>query len=148
MSLYFAYGSNLGPSIFAARCPAAVFVGAAVLDGFRVAFTRFSKNRGGGVADVVASVGSHVWGSLYEVTNEDLERLDEFEGTPHAYQRETCRVRSLNGEHVSAWIYSVVMKRDEFRPSRAYWRLLVGGAAEAGLPAEYRAALEAIPYDI
>jgi hypothetical protein len=45
--LYFAYGSNMGASQFRARCPRAVQVGIARVEGYRIGFTRESKRRGG-----------------------------------------------------------------------------------------------------
>lgn len=46
--LYFAYGSNINLEQMAVRCPAALMVGPAVLDGYELLFR--GNRRGAGVA--------------------------------------------------------------------------------------------------
>ena len=82
MLLYFAYGSNLSRSQMATRCPGSSPLGAAVLQKYRLDFTTESGMWGGGVADVVEDDGNSVWGLLYSVTDDDLDRLDYYEATP------------------------------------------------------------------
>lgn len=145
--LYFAYGSNLGPSTFAARCPTCKLAGIARADGFRLGFTRYSERRRGGVADLVPAPGAAVWGALYELSDADLAALDDIEGVPSAYVREVLTLQHADGATMSAWAYTVAAKAAEIRPSRMYWRLIVEGAKEVGLPGTYVALLEAIPFD-
>jgi hypothetical protein len=78
--LYFAYGSNLDFDQMKSRCPSARFAGVAKLPGRRLAFTRWSESRKGAVADAVADPASEVWGAVYEITAEDLGKLDGHEG--------------------------------------------------------------------
>src|SRR4051812_17645581 len=87
--LYFAYGSNLSAALMKTRCRSACQVGIAKIDGYRIGFTRRSSRQGGGVADLVAAQGSLVWGALFDVAECDFESLDEYEGVPTAYSRET-----------------------------------------------------------
>ncbi len=146
--LYFAYGSNLGQSILRRdRCPHAVQVGIARIDGFRLGFTRYSKKRGGGVADIVSAPGAVVWGALFDLTCDGFDGLDEAEGVPlSSYARDLWTVTRNDGVTLSAWTYVVVNKKPEVPPSQRYWKLLVEGAMEAGLPPEYVNQLEAIEY--
>lgn len=146
--LYFAYGSNMGASVLRReRCPRAAQVGVARVDDHRLGFTRFSKNRGGGVADLVVAPGSLVWGAIFDLTHDGFEALDKAEGVHvEAYRRERFTVTASDGALVSAWTYVVVNKVPEVAPSHMYWRLLVDGAEEAGLPPEYVKTLEAIRY--
>ena len=146
-TLYFAYGSNMGPSVFRERCPRAAQVGVARVGDHRLGFTRFSKNRGGGVADLVVAPGSLVWGAIFDLTHDGFEALDKAEGVHvEAYRRERCMVTASDGSLISAWTYVVVNRQPEVAPSHMYWRLLVDGAKEAGLPLEYVKTLEAIRY--
>jgi cation transport regulator ChaC len=145
-SLYFAYGSNLGQSVFKTRCPGARQVGIARADGYRIGFTRKSKVRRGGVADLVSAPESTVWGALFELCGDDFAALDKCEGTPTAYKREIWELSREDGSPVSAWVYVVVTKEKETEPSYDYWRLLVDGAKEAGLPVTYIDFLERLPH--
>jgi cation transport regulator ChaC len=144
--LYFAYGSNMGPSALRReRCPRAVQVGIAKIDDHRLGFTRYSKRRRGGVADLVPARGSVVWGSVFDLTDDGFEALDRAEGVAlGAYARSIWQLTRGDGSVVSAWTYVVVNKRPEILPSQMYWRLLVEGAGEAGLPTEYVKSLETI----
>ena len=145
--LYFAYGSNMGASAFRSRCPRATQVGIARVDDHRLGFTRFSKKRGGGVADLVEAPGSIVWGATFDLTHDGFDLLDEAEGVRFgSYVRSIWQLTREDGSLVSAWTYVVVDKKPEILPSRGYWKLLVDGGREAGLPSEYVETLEAIPH--
>jgi gamma-glutamylcyclotransferase (GGCT)/AIG2-like uncharacterized protein YtfP len=142
---YFAYGSNMGLTALRERCPSARQLGIARVEGYRLGFTRYSKKRGGGVADLVPAPGRVVWGALFDVGDE-LELLDGFEGVPTAYRRELWKVTTPEGSVLEAWVYVVAEKVAEMLPSREYWELLVEGAREAGLSAEYVAEIERIAH--
>lgn len=102
--LYFAYGSNLHLPQMAKRCPGSVFVGVAVLRGYRWQINER------GVANVVAahehdrdpsrsgsgSGGSQVEGLLYWVTRQDEATLDRCEGVAwQLYQKQMLPVQFL-----------------------------------------------------
>jgi gamma-glutamylcyclotransferase len=146
VTTYFAYGSNLGASVLRTRCPRARQVGIASIVGYRIGFPRKSVYRGGGVADLVPAPGSLVWGALFDLGYDGFDALDEYEGVPDAYNREVQVFRRPDGSTVSAWVYLVVAKGIETSPSRRYWRIIVDGAKEAGLPDDYVKILEAIRY--
>ena len=141
--LYFAYGSNLDLRQFRRRCPGHDAVGRARLPGYRLAFTRYSTKRKGGVADVVPEEGAVVWGALYDVDEACIAALDEFEGAPRAYRRETLRVIDDSGEEREAIVY-VANRTGVFEPSAAYLELIVRGAREHGLPEEYIRSIESV----
>ncbi|RLG57648.1 MAG: hypothetical protein DRN95_05350, partial [Candidatus Hydrothermarchaeota archaeon] len=52
----------------------------AILENYKLAFTRKSKNRKCGVADIVESQEDKVYGVLYEIKESDLQKLDCKEG--------------------------------------------------------------------
>lgn len=142
---YFAYGSNMAPSVMARLCPGHRLLGAAWLDGYRVAFTRRSVRTGTGVADIVEEPGSAVWGVLYEIRAEDLTILDRKEGHGWAYEREHFTVRLESGSEQQAVAYRVRTKEpDPVPPSRAYLAGLVTAARERALPPSYVRYLEAM----
>jgi gamma-glutamylcyclotransferase len=135
--LYFAYGSNMASAELQTWCPKARFLGAALLEGHRLAFTRRSIRWGGGAADAVPAPGEQVWGALYEIPDEALPRLDTKEGEGFAYRRTEMEV-TLNGEPRRAVVYQVIDKESPEVPcTPAYAELLVTGARERGLPDDY-----------
>lgn len=144
-NLYFAYGSNMGQTALRReRCPNARQVGIGKIAGYRIGFTRHSERRGGGVADLVEAAGSAVWGAIFDLSVDGFGALDRAEGVAiAAYARNIWKCVRVDGSSVSAWTYVVVDKEPEILPSYRYWKLLVDGAKEAGLPLEYLAGLEA-----
>ncbi len=143
-NVYFAYGSNLTQRQLLRRCPGSSVICRARLPGYRLAFTRYSTKRKGGVADVVAEPGSEVWGVLYDIDDAGMEALDTFEGVPRAYRHETVTVLNDGGAEVAAEVY-IANKTGEFAPSRAYLDLIVVGGREHGLPEDYISAVDAVP---
>ena len=137
MSLYFAYGSNMDQNQMLERCPDAVLVGSAILAEHRLAFTIFSPKRNCGCADIVPSVGSVVYGLLYDLTDADREALDGFEGHPVHYQRITVRVNTETRE-ADAYSYEVVNRQNDMRPSVQYLGLLQSAATRFNFPEEYQ----------
>jgi gamma-glutamylcyclotransferase (GGCT)/AIG2-like uncharacterized protein YtfP len=92
--LYFAYGSNMDCAQMRTRCPLARFVCVAKLPNHRLTFSRNSKNRGCGVADVIGNTGHEVWGIVYEIDDpRNIASLDQCEGVPSgAYVRKDSQL--------------------------------------------------------
>ena len=141
--LLFAYGALLEPKRLRRRCPGAVVLGRARLPDHQLAFTRYSRSERGGVADIVPQPGVSVWGALCEVDEACLAALDEYEGTPRAYRRETVLVVDDGGVEREAFAYAA-NKTGDFAPSRQYLGVIVRGAREHGLPEEYVQAIERV----
>ena len=141
---YFAYGSNMSSEEMQAWCPGARFIATARLPHHRLDFTRYSRKRQGGVADVVPAKGQEVWGVLYELDAGDLVALDRKEGVPNAYTRAYVDIAPVSGETARALIYTVVDKATTEAPSREYLGIMLKGARERDLPADYLAMLERI----
>jgi cation transport regulator ChaC len=153
--LYFAYGSNLDPEQMKQRCPESGVVGLASLADHRVAFPRFSNDWGGGTAGVQLAHGQTTWGVLYELSDADLGRLDEYEGfvaegdQHNHYDREHVTVELVRPDDgsiprkVRAWTY-VARQAHPAPPSRRYLDAMLTGARHHRLPEEYVAWLETI----
>jgi gamma-glutamylcyclotransferase (GGCT)/AIG2-like uncharacterized protein YtfP len=134
VSLLFAYGSNMASSEMEAWCPRHRYLGPARLDGFRLELRRRSIRWGGGAADIVLAPGESVWGVLYEVADEELDRLDEKEGEGFAYRRRAVEVE-YDGGRRAAVAYEVIHKEPEqVEPTPEYLDLLRAAARERGLP--------------
>jgi len=142
---YFAYGSNMSRTQMGQRCPGHGRGQRAKLEGFRLAFDRYSKGRGGGhVADIVESPADYVWGALWEVEQRHIEALDGFEGVAKGvYQRIDVELSASEGTAI-AIAYQVCEPGEEGPPSSAYLALLLEGAVEFDFPAEYQRLLAAL----
>lgn len=137
--LYFAYGSNLDPEQMRERCPGSSPIGPALLADHRLAFTHFSKRWQGGTADLIARPDRVVWGVTYDLGDDDLERLDRFEG---GYERIRLRVRS-GDRPLETISYSVRHKQEHAPPADYLAKMLVWGE-RWGLPESYLAELRGV----
>jgi cation transport regulator ChaC len=144
---YFAYGSNLEAATFLGRRrmqPLAAAIG--VLHDFELRFDLPVGPGERGVANVAPQPGERVWGALYQLTHADAERLDRTEGVHHgAYRRLAVEVRRQDGLAIAAFTYRSEISRPERKPSRRYLNLLLTGAREHGLPADWVERLRAWP---
>ena len=152
--LYFAYGSNMNWDQMRDRCPSTRFDSIARAEGYRLAFTRFSKKRQCGVADIVASAGSDVWGVVFEISDDEVNVLDKSEGysrdrdrEKNAYERRQLDVfrQGSNAPAITVWTYVVVNKlKSPPKPSAEYKATILAGARHWKLPADYIEVLEQI----
>lgn len=133
---YFAYGSNLDEIQLCQRCPGAAAEASGALVNFCLAFTAYSAGWGAGVADVVACRGSRVWGVVFNITDDDLESLDRFEGYPQQYGRFVSQIVTAQGI-LDAWVYAVNRKQEFVAPSGRYLDIIREAAVRHAFPAEY-----------
>lgn len=152
--IYFAYGSNLDRQQMAQRCPNAKVIGPARLADHRICFPRKSPVRGCAVASIEPYVGTTVWGVIYEMTVDDLKRLDAREGydpinlkAVNRYDRVEIVVQRLNGEPAPAVTYVAVPESEPGLPSADYMRQIIEGAVAHSFPDDYVASLKAFPVD-
>jgi gamma-glutamylcyclotransferase (GGCT)/AIG2-like uncharacterized protein YtfP len=135
-SLYFAYGSNLNRAQVAARCPGAVPLHAARLDGYRLRFRGWSPRWEGAPATVEPRPRAAVWGALYRMTAGDWPQLDRAEG-PAYVRRPVAVTDPRSGEALAAETYVMLPGRPAGTPSDAYLRRMLDGARTWGLPDAY-----------
>ena len=113
-------------------------VGPALVRGFRLGFTRYSRARRGGVADLVPDPDGVVEGVLYRLPVEQLPALDEREGAPEHYRREHIRVETPDGQtYDDVLTYVVVDKAPEEIPPHADYGQTILQGAEAYLSPPY-----------
>ncbi|MCZ6551404.1 MAG: gamma-glutamylcyclotransferase family protein [candidate division NC10 bacterium] len=144
LMFYFAYGSNMERFWFKKRCRGAKFVSAATLRDYDIAFARSSTMWGGGTADLKPTPGGVVEGVLWEIGEQDLKALDQYEGVPKDYIPTTVTVETKDGKTLQAQAYIVAQPGDYRPPSRRYMRLLIQGAEEHDLSDAYVMRLESI----
>ncbi len=132
---YFAYGANMSGGAMRHRCPGAVAVGVAVLNGHRFFIGR------AGWGSVAPSRGDTVHGVLWRVTLRDLAALHAYE-LLHKGVYDLRRLPVLHaGRRVPALTY-LLRRRVAGRPRPGYVESIVAAAREWGLPEFYVRALE------
>lgn len=99
--LYIAYGSNMNMEQMKRRCPNAIPVGSAILEGYKLEFR--------GVANIVKSKDSSVPIALWEITDECEIALDRYEGYPRLYRKEYVMV-DVNGQKRKGMVYRMNLK--------------------------------------
>ena len=76
---FFFYADNLNLSQLKRRAPEHKFLFTAYLPDHSIQFCRWSTQWRCGLASVIPSPGEKVWGAVFEITDEDLKILDDFE---------------------------------------------------------------------
>jgi gamma-glutamylcyclotransferase (GGCT)/AIG2-like uncharacterized protein YtfP len=133
---YFAYGSKMDARQMQQRVPRAELIGPARLEGFRLAFTVFSRRWNAGAANLELDPEGRVYGVLWELPEDGEKELDSFEGHPTFYRREHVTVETAAGPTI-AWTYRVAHQEGVFiRPSDEYLHLMHAAIRVLGLPPE------------
>lgn len=127
---YFAYGSNMNHIQMELRCPESEVIGTVRLEGYRLAFAG-----GSGVATILPSPGSHVDGVLWEISAEDEQRLDYYEGFPRLYGKESVTVRDKAGavREVMAYTMNPPYRDERAMPNVPYLYGIVEGCTQNGI---------------
>ena len=158
MAIVFQYGSNCLDSEINGEerlCGDAQFLDIAeTLQDFELAFDVLSKARKCAAADIVRKPGSKVWGVLYEVPDDLIDRktakacgrksFDAIEGEGINYKREIIEVRRPDGQIVSALTYTVADPKPGLKTSEKYVGYIVAGLRKRGVSEQYIAVVKAI----
>jgi len=121
--LYLAYGSNLNLRQMEYRCPTAAAVGPAMLRDYELLFRS--------VATVEPKPGGRVPVLLWDITRQDEQALDAYEGWPHLYRKENMFI-TLNGKPVRAMAYIMNDGQPLSPPGRSYYNTILQGYKSAG----------------
>ncbi|MFI5365711.1 MAG: gamma-glutamylcyclotransferase [Candidatus Binatia bacterium] len=151
MPWYFAYGSNMQSATlrgrrgihFARAVPGRVYGWRLVLD--KPPLVPIGES----FASIIPDATAEVLGVAYEISEVDLAHLDMSEGVPLGnYQRIELAVQPLTGRTdatLTAFAFMSEHRDPALQPSSRYMSLLIDGALEHGLPAQYVEFLRAIP---
>lgn len=147
MTLYAAFASNLDPNLMAERCPYSPLRGTGWIVGWRLTFGGEELGWEGSMATVVEDPSdptNQVFVALYDISPQDVERLDEWEWIDQGvYRKIQVRVQTLDGAQL-AWMY-VLNAYEGGLPSARYLGILAEAAEAAGAPDDYVADLRARP---
>ena len=123
--LYFAYGHNTNTKEMLKRIPEAIFVGAAELPNYELAFHRF--------AGVEKKAGAKVKGVVWLLPSDTVPKLDYVEGLGIDYNKKVHDVFPSSGTRLRAFVYEQ-MTKPLVLPPKHYVRWLKKGYEEHGLP--------------
>lgn len=87
---YLAYGSNLSLSQMGHRCPTALPVGVAELEGYQLLF---KGSKTGSYLTVEPKAGSHIPVAVWKIGAADERCLDTYEGYPTFYYKKNLEVQ-------------------------------------------------------
>ena len=117
------------------RCTGARLEGKGLLTGFR--FLINSR----GVASIAKGLDAQVHGLLWSLTEEDLKRLDGYEGVQEGLYARTTTSILVGNESLPAWVY-IASDNTKGQPRPGYLERIVAAARAAGLPESYVQELE------
>ena len=120
---YFAYGSNMDPCRMRHRVGRVPPRRLAKLFGYKLVFNKVAKgNSTKGYANIQQCSDSVVCGVLYEISKEDIAKLDRYEGFPEHYDRMNVNVETKEGETLRAITYVARPEKTKegLQPSKAY----------------------------
>jgi len=141
MMLYFAYGSNMCLMRIRERAPSAVIIGTACLHHHHVICNKLGKD-GTAKANIVPRQGASTYGVLYEISADELALLDTEET---GYRRVEKTLLNHRNQQVHAQIYVAFHLTHQPVTTAWYKALIIQGATEHGLPADYIRTLERLP---
>lgn len=134
--LYFAYGSNLNKHQMHKRCPSSRFITKGYLKNYGIYY--------GGECDswddmayatINRKKGGLVWGAIYEISVDDMRKLDVFEDVPKDYIRKLVTIHTGGAKHKA---YAYIGHRIKVgKPSSRYKVTLLSGAKADHLPKSY-----------
>lgn len=134
---FFLYADQLNPVQLKRRAPEHQFLHLATLSDHTVKFCRWSSQWRCGLASIVPSPGEQVWGGVFELTDEDVKLMDEFENDvpPGAYRHVHVTVtdRDGNKELVTTYVAAPIGK---FKPKDHYLEWVIKGLMRWGFPEE------------
>lgn len=143
MPLYAAYGTNLDPQRMSEKCPHSPLRGTGWLEGWRLTFSGEELGWDGPMATIVPDPFEHVFVAVYDVTPEDLDPLDAWEGPTGAWHRTKVRVQLLS-EEVLAFAH-VLEAYEGGLPSASYLGVIADAAEAGGAPDDYVLSLRTRP---
>ena len=127
---YFAYGSNMNEAQMTLRCPDSNIVGIARLENHRFLI----NDRG--VASIVESVRSVVYGLLWDISETDEKQIDRYEGVRKGlYHKSILSVGVQESQTVDALVY-IASSNGHGKPRPGYMENIFRVATKLGFPTQ------------
>jgi cation transport regulator ChaC len=109
MPLYFSYGSNMDARRMRARVGDFESRAWAVLENYRIDFAKRATATDvpdAAFATIIADPDARTEGTVYRVTEAQLDAMDRHEGVPEHYQRKHVTLRLTDGRRVESLTYA------------------------------------------
>jgi len=132
---YIAYGSNMVQEQMAYRCPGARLIGMGYLPGARLEFYLHATVERSQIN------GAHVPVAVWEISADDEQRLDRYEGFPSYYIKAERTVHMTDGSEIKGMIYLMNQKRVA-PPNQDYYEGIRRAYLALGFRSEIKKALE------
>jgi hypothetical protein len=132
---YFGYASNLDASTLEGRLhskPVKIGIGVLPHFGFRFNYT---NPDGSARANIVSSENESVYGLVFEIHEQDRSYFLQSEPGYEFVQKE---IFTKNGK-LNAFVFISKNTRDGIFPKEEYWKVILKGGKESGLPDSYLA---------
>lgn len=149
-SYYFAYGSLLAREEIAKTTPGAIPIAIALLLHYRLVFNKHSTKWGGDAANIVEDAKAVVWGYVYEVNNEERQRLISREIGYELVEDLTVITEQPGEPATQRQVFSfqaTTICAENCGPMSAYVQTIVQGARQRKLPEEYIKTIQAFDPD-
>ena len=131
---YFAFSSNLNRKQMSERTPSAKPRFSATLPNYKLIFSGWSRSWRGAVASIQQSRGDKVMGGIYEISEQDLAHLVQFEGPD--YTKVKVMVFRDTGEAVETVTFTRKRQGEEGKPSPEYMAVIKQGYIDWDLTAD------------
>ena len=146
---YFAYGSNMlknrlenQENRVTPKIGSVIDKGAAKLSGYKITFNKLSALDGSGKTNIIQDEEAIVWGVIYELAYDQIERLDRIE---KGYKRIPIVVDYNNEQiEVDTYLATEDYVQENLFPTTEYLELLIQGAKEHNFSQDYQVFLENI----
>ena len=147
MKHYFAYGTLLTEPEMQALAPSARAVGIMRLDGYELGFGE-THTAGTGGCLLKPVDGGRVFGVQYELSDDDMARMDEASGIPkELWVHLSVTVTDEDGNQVQTTTYTIPGSPPPFSPDESYFGKIRNGLRTLPLPPDYVARVEQIIAD-
>lgn len=139
---YFAYGSNMNLSQMRERCPHSEKIDIGYMNDAEVFFPSFYGPWNSGMAGYKLSLGSKMWGVIYDLDSRDLEVMRDYEDyVPgreiHLNNYNEVMVDIISNDKTIRCLTYESIITGTYRPSLKYLQGIIQGAQENNLPEEY-----------
>jgi len=133
---YFAYASNMNRAQMLSRAGEILEERPGRLENYELLFNK--KVRGGTAnANIRPAQGKAVEGVLYKVNESAFRTLDRAEGAPEHYRRIEVNVLDARSEAIAAQAFIASKVEKGLHPAGHYLKMILEGAVEHNLTAEY-----------
>jgi gamma-glutamylcyclotransferase len=127
-----------------ARVPSAMPVATGFVSGHRFTFDKVSTDGSGKCdAEETSMLEDRVYGVVYEIDDAEKPALDRAEGLENGYAEKYLEVIT-DSDHITARAYYATNKNTSQKPYHWYKDLVLAGAREHSLPANYVEVIEKV----